>query len=107
MRMALRSLLVLVPVLLSGAAPAETWPTRPINFVVPFGPGIGIDIMARTVADRLSHKLGQLMILENIQVPGTSWGRKLSRVRRRTDIPSYSRGRAPSSPTFLPQIAAL
>ena len=70
MRMALRSLLVFVLVLLSGAAPAETWPTRPIKFVVPFGPGIGIDIMARTVADRLSHKLGQPVIVENIPGAG-------------------------------------
>jgi tripartite-type tricarboxylate transporter receptor subunit TctC len=38
MKTALRSLLVFVLVLLSGAAPAETWPTRPIKFVVPFGP---------------------------------------------------------------------
>jgi len=39
--------------LLGGAANAETWPTRAIKFVVPFGPGIGIDIMSRTVAERL------------------------------------------------------
>lgn len=102
MKTALRSLVVLVAVLLSGAAPAETWPTRPIKFVVPFGPGIGIDIMARTVADRLSHKLGQPVIVENIPGAGNILGRKPSRVRRRTDIPSCSRGRAPSSPTFLP-----
>ena len=74
MKTALRSLVVLVAVLLSGAAPAETWPTRPIKFVVPFGPGIGIDIMARTVADRLSHKLGQPVIVENIPGAGNILG---------------------------------
>jgi tripartite-type tricarboxylate transporter receptor subunit TctC len=74
MKMALRSLVVFVLVLLSGAAPAETWPTRPIKFVVPFGPGIGIDIMARTVADRLSHKLGQPVIVENIPGAGNILG---------------------------------
>ena len=74
MKTALRSLVVLVAVLLSGAAPAETWPTRPIKLVVPFGPGIGIDIMARTVADRLSHKLGQPVIVENIPGAGNILG---------------------------------
>ena len=74
MKTALRSLVVLVAVLLSGAAPAETWPTRPIKFVVQFGPGIGIDIMARTVADRLSHKLGQPVIVENIPGAGNILG---------------------------------
>ena len=52
----------------------QTWPTRPIKFVVPFGPGIGIDIMARTVADRLSHKLGQPVIVENIPGAGNILG---------------------------------
>jgi tripartite-type tricarboxylate transporter receptor subunit TctC len=74
MKAALRSFVVLVALLLSGAAPAETWPTRPIKFVVPFGPGIGIDIMARTVADRLSHKLGQPVIVENIPGAGNILG---------------------------------
>ena len=45
---------------------AETWPARSIKFVVPFGPGIGIDIMARTVGDRLSQKLGKPVIIENV-----------------------------------------
>jgi tripartite-type tricarboxylate transporter receptor subunit TctC len=68
-------------VLLASAGPAaitkaDTWPTRPIKFVVPFGPGIGIDIMARTVGERLTRKLGQPVIVENIPGAGNILGAK-------------------------------
>src|SRR5436190_10819942 len=46
-------------------AEAQSWPAKPVKFVVPYGPGIGIDIMARMIADRLSHRLGQPVIVEN------------------------------------------
>ena len=62
------ALLVLLTNLLafvSGTAEAQNWPTRPIKFVVPYGPGIGLDIMARMIADRLSRRLGHAVIVEN------------------------------------------
>jgi len=79
MTIALRSLLSMVLALVVGAAPAEVtkadiWPARPIKFVVPFGPGIGIDIMARTVGERLTRKLGQPVIVENIPGAGNILG---------------------------------
>jgi tripartite-type tricarboxylate transporter receptor subunit TctC len=74
MKAALRPFVLVVLMLLPGIAKADNWPTRPIKFVVPFGPGIGIDIMARTVADRLSHKLGQPVIVENIPGAGNILG---------------------------------
>lgn len=46
-------------------AQAEGWPTRPIKFVVPFPPGGGNDIVARVVGERLSHSLGQSVVVEN------------------------------------------
>ena len=68
-------LLVLAVLALSGtAAWADTWPSRPVKFVVPFGPGIGIDVMSRTVADRLSKKIGQPVIVENIPGAGNILG---------------------------------
>src|SRR5262249_51690765 len=62
----LMSLLALV----LGPAQAQSWPTKPVKFVVPYGPGIGIDIMARMIADRLSRRLGQPIVVEN--QPGAS-----------------------------------
>jgi tripartite-type tricarboxylate transporter receptor subunit TctC len=49
----------------ASTAQAQSWPTRPVKFVVPYGPGIGIDIMARMIADRLSRRLGRPVIVEN------------------------------------------
>ncbi len=74
MKGALRFLVLIVLALSSAAAWADSWPTRPVKFVVPFGPGIGIDVMSRTVADRLSKKIGQPVIVENIPGAGNILG---------------------------------
>jgi tripartite-type tricarboxylate transporter receptor subunit TctC len=64
-----------VPALVSGvlatlvlwAAPssAQTWPQRPVKFVVTLGPGSGVDIGSRLFADRLSARWGQPVVIEN------------------------------------------
>ena len=42
------------------------WPSRPVKFVLPLGPGSGADITARLVADKLSAKWGgQSVVVEN------------------------------------------
>ena len=46
-------------------AHAESWPTRPVKFIVPFGPGAGADIGARLFADKLSQRWGQPVVVEN------------------------------------------
>jgi tripartite-type tricarboxylate transporter receptor subunit TctC len=50
----------------AGATPAaESWPTRPVKFLVTLGAGSGADIGARLFADRLSQRWGQPVVVEN------------------------------------------
>ncbi len=47
------------------AAHAETsWPTKPIRIVVPFNPGGAIDALVRVVADGLTARLGQQVLVD-------------------------------------------
>ena len=46
-------------------ARAQTWPQRPVRFIVPFGPGAGADIGARVLADKLQTRWGQPVVVEN------------------------------------------
>jgi tripartite-type tricarboxylate transporter receptor subunit TctC len=55
---------------LPGFARSQHYPTRPIRLVVPYTPGTGIDIIARTVGPRLSDRWGQPIVVENR--PGAS-----------------------------------
>ena len=53
---------------LSGAKAA--WPEKPIKIVLPFGAGGVADVTARIMADKLSQKLGQRVVIENMPGPG-------------------------------------
>jgi len=57
--------LLMLPVLARPSAAAETWPKRPVRFIVPLGPGSGVDIGARLFAERLSARWGQPVVVEN------------------------------------------
>jgi tripartite-type tricarboxylate transporter receptor subunit TctC len=49
----------------AGHAPAQTWPAKPIRFVVNFAPGGGTDIVARVMAAEFTKTFGQQVIVEN------------------------------------------
>ena len=61
--------LTLLPVLGLGLATmeaaAETWPTKPLRAIVPFGAGSTTDIIPRVVFEQLSSQLGQSIVVEN------------------------------------------
>src|ERR1700744_3952518 len=46
------------------ASLAEQWPTHPVRWVLPFGPGSGADTAARLITDRLQQKWGQPVIID-------------------------------------------
>ena len=56
---------VLVLALTPALASAQDWPSRPIKLIVPFTPGTGQDIIARTIGPKLTERLGQTVVIEN------------------------------------------
>lgn len=69
--MTLRRLLLATALALTSlTALAEIWPSRPIRFVVAAPGGSSLDVIARTVGDKLKERLGQPVVVEN--VPGAS-----------------------------------
>ena len=50
---------------LSRTASAQSYPTRPVRLIVPFGPAGATDITARLIGHSLSERLGQQFIIEN------------------------------------------
>src|SRR5262245_49435239 len=67
-----RILLALVFAALAASAGAQTWPAKPIKWIVPFAAGGTADILARTIAEKLSAALGQPVVVEN--KPGAGGG---------------------------------
>ena len=56
--------------LAAGPAQAQAWPAQPVKIIVPFSPGTGMDILARTLGPKLAAMWGQPVVVEN--KPGAS-----------------------------------
>jgi len=56
------------------AARAQSWPTKPVEFVVAFTPGSAVDIVSRVVSAKLSEYWGQAVVNENKSGAGGSIG---------------------------------
>jgi tripartite-type tricarboxylate transporter receptor subunit TctC len=56
------------------ASASDTYPSKPITWVVPFPPGGAMDVMARTLGDKLSQSMKQPVVIENRPGAGGSIG---------------------------------
>ena len=63
--------------LAASAAHAQAYPTKPVHVIVPFTPGSATDVVARTVAQALSTRMGQVFVVENRPGAGGTIGANL------------------------------
>ena len=52
-------------VAVSAPAAAQSWPTKPVKIVVPFGPGGPADVYARILGQELTEVFGQQFVIDN------------------------------------------
>src|SRR6185503_20905516 len=55
---------------IASLATAQTWPERPIKFVMSAPAGSSIDVLGRAIADKLKDRLGQPVVVENKPAAG-------------------------------------
>ena len=74
MKLARRCVVCLMAIVLaaivSSLAHAQSYPARPVKIVVPVGPAGSYDIVGRQLADQLTRRLGQTVVVENRQGAG-------------------------------------
>ncbi len=69
--------LVVMSAVSGPAVSAETYPSRPVRLIVPFGAGGGADTVARVIAKGLSERLGQQIVVDNRSGAGGIIGTEL------------------------------
>jgi len=88
--------------LITQVAQAETYPSKPIRVIVPFGAGGVADVTVRLVTEKMGDKLGQRFIIENL--PGAGGGLAAQRVASAPAdgyaLALFSNGTAVSVPLF-------
>ena len=57
--------LIVLAFVLPALAAEDSFPSRPVRFIAPFSAGGGVDIVARLLAQRLSEKWGQQVVVDN------------------------------------------
>src|SRR5258708_23107393 len=90
----IRFALAAVLAMLASAAPAQTYPARPIRLLVSFPPGGASDLVARTLGQPLAARLGQPVVVENR--PGSN-GHLAGELAARAAPDGYALLLAPSS----------
>jgi tripartite-type tricarboxylate transporter receptor subunit TctC len=74
----IRCALALFAVTLSLSAHGQTYPAKPVRFVVPFVPGGPTDIQGRMLGEKLGQRLGQQVIIDNRGGAGGNIGMELT-----------------------------
>ena len=64
--LSLRCLVTLGALLIATPVFAQAYPTRPINVIVPYAPGGSVDAVARIVAAKMTDRIGQNVLIENV-----------------------------------------
>lgn len=62
----------------SGAAIAQSWPTKPVTLVVPFPPGGGTDAFARPIAAQFAKNTGKQLVIDNRGGAGGTLGASIA-----------------------------
>jgi tripartite-type tricarboxylate transporter receptor subunit TctC len=78
----------------TGTALAQSWPAKPVRFIVPTGPGLATDIVARIVGGHMAKLLHQPFVIENI---GGAGGIVASQTAARAAPDGYTIMIAPAS----------
>src|SRR6266496_6211893 len=100
-----RSLILGLMVILAAGASglAETYPSKTIRVIIPFGAGSATDVIPRIVFDQLSRQLGQAIVVENRGGAGGTIG---STAVAKADADGYTLLVNSSAHTITPAIYA-
>ena len=86
-RMLMRGATLLAAISVASSLGAQTYPDRPIRFVIPFAAGGGSDITARLMQEPLSKELGQQVVVDNKPGAGAVVGADLGAQRAGAVLP--------------------
>ncbi len=74
MKRLLSGALLVLAAATAGTSVAQTYPSKPVRIIAPFAPGGGTDFIARLIAQKLTERLGQQVIVENKPGAGGNLG---------------------------------
>ena len=100
------AMLLLAALPLADGALGQTYPTRPVRFIVPFPAGGVADVTARLIGQRLGEALGQTIVIENR--PGASGTLGVDAATKATPdgyTLLFTTGDFITTPTLMPKVS--